>query len=103
MTIAAEIGEVHRFSSPERLVSYGRLAPRVHQSGQGQPRSGPLSKSGSRLLGWAAVEAAQQAWRESNPWHGLYVDVSARSGNRSQPTATDSACLGGFRADLICH
>jgi hypothetical protein len=25
------------------------------------------------------------------------------SGNRSQPTATDSACLGGFRADLICH
>jgi transposase len=60
LTIAVEIGEVSRFARPERLVSYGRLAPRVHQSGEGRPRSGPLSKSGSRLLGWAAVEAAQQ-------------------------------------------
>jgi transposase len=79
LTIAVEIGEISRFSSPAKLVSYGRLAPRVHQSGQGRPRSGPLSKSGSRLLGWAAVEAAQQAWRETNPWHGLYVDVARRS------------------------
>jgi hypothetical protein len=55
--------------------------------GQARPRSGPLSKSGSRLLGWAAVEAAQQAWRESNPCHGLYVDVSARSGNRNSAKA----------------
>jgi transposase len=69
LTIAVEVGEISRFAGPEKLVSYGRLAPRVHQSGQARPRSGPLSKSGSRLLGWAAVEAAQQAWRESNPWH----------------------------------
>jgi transposase len=79
LTIAVEIGEADRFASPQRLVSYGRLAPRVHQSGQAQPRSGPLNKSGSRLLGWAAVEAAQQAWRESNPWHDLYLDVARRS------------------------
>src|SRR5207244_12117673 len=84
-TIAVEVGEISRFASPEKLVSYGRLAPRVRQSGQARPRSGPLSKSGSRLLGWAAVEAAQQAWRESNPWHGLYVDVSARSGTATRP------------------
>ena len=67
LTIAVEIGEISRFASPEKLVSYGRLAPRVYQSGQARPRSGPLSKPGSRLLGWAAVEAAQQAWRETNP------------------------------------
>jgi transposase len=79
LTIAVEIGDISRFSSAERLVSYGRLAPRVHQSGQARPRSGPLNKSGSRLLGWAAVEAAQHAWRESNPWHELYLDVARRS------------------------
>jgi transposase len=79
LTIAVEIGDISRFSSAERLVSYGRLAPRVHQSGQARPRSGPLNKSGSRLLGWAAVEAAQHAWRESNPWHQLYLDVARRS------------------------
>jgi transposase len=61
LTIAVEVGEISRFAGPEKLVSYGRLAPRVHQSGDGRPRSGPLSKSGSRLLGWAAVEAAQRA------------------------------------------
>jgi transposase len=79
LTMAVEIGEINRFTRPEKLVSYGRLAPRVHQSGDGRARSGPLSKSGSRLLGWAAVEAAQQAWRESNPWHDLYLDVARRS------------------------
>jgi hypothetical protein len=67
LTIAVEIGDISRFPRPEQLVSYGRLAPRVRQSGQGRPHSGPLTKSGSRLLAWAAVEAAQQAWRESNP------------------------------------
>jgi transposase len=67
LTIAVEVGEISRFAHPEKLVSYGRLAPRVHQSGQARPRSGPLSKSGSRLLGWAAVEAAQQACANRTP------------------------------------
>jgi transposase len=79
LTIAVEIGDISRFPRPEQLVSYGRLAPRVRQSGQGRPHSGPLTKSGSRLLAWAAVEAAQQAWRESNPWHDLYADLARRS------------------------
>jgi transposase len=87
LTIAVEIGEVSRFANPQKLVSYGRLAPRVHQSGDGRARSGPLSKSGSRLLAWAAVEAAQQAWRESNPWHELYRDVSGRSRNSNSAKA----------------
>jgi len=34
----------------------------VHQSGESS-RTGRLSKAGSPLLRWAAVEAAQQAWR----------------------------------------
>ena len=87
LTIAVEIGEIGRFASPEKLVSYGRLAPRVRQSGEGRPHTGPLNKSGSRLLGWAAVEAAQHAWRESNPWHQLYLDVSRRSRNHNSAKA----------------
>jgi transposase len=65
-TIAVEIGDLSRLRLPAHLVSYGRLAPRVHQSGQARARSGPLSKSGSRLPGWAAVEAAQHAGRETD-------------------------------------
>jgi transposase len=77
--IAAEIGDVARFQSPPKLIGYSGLAPRVKQSGQ-RSRSGELSKAGSRTLRFAAVEAAQGAWRETNPWHRLYSDVKARTG-----------------------
>jgi transposase len=67
LTLAAEIGEVSRFASPGELVGYAGLAPRVSQSGE-RSATGALSKAGSRTLRWAAVEAANQAWRPSSPW-----------------------------------
>jgi transposase len=79
LTIAAEIGDVARFPSPRKLIGYSGLAPRVKQSGE-RSRAGQLSKAGSRTLRFAAVEAAQGAWRETNPWHRLYSDVKARTG-----------------------
>jgi transposase len=33
-TIAAEIGEIERFPSPEKLAGYTGLCPRVDQSGE---------------------------------------------------------------------
>jgi transposase len=79
LTFAAEIGEVSRFRSPGKLIGYAGLAPRVSQSGE-RSATGALSKAGSRTLRWAAVEAAHQAWRPSNPWHDHYLRVSARHG-----------------------
>ena len=68
LTIASEIGDVARFGSPRKLIGYAGLAPKINQSGD-RSRTGALSKAGSRTLRWAAVEAAQHAWRPSNPWH----------------------------------
>jgi transposase len=79
LTIAAAIGDVARFPSPRKLIGYSGLAPRVKRSGQ-RSRSGELSKAGSRALRFAAVEAAQGARRETNPWQRLYSDVKARTG-----------------------
>jgi transposase len=79
LTFAAEIGEVARFRSPGKLIAYAGLAPRVSQSGE-RSATGALSKAGSRTLRWAAVEAANQAWRPSNPWHAHYLRVTARHG-----------------------
>lgn len=79
LTFAAEIGEVSRFRSPGKLIAYAGLAPRVSQSGE-RSATGALSKAGSRTLRWAAVEAAHQAWRPANPWHGHYLRVTARHG-----------------------
>jgi len=54
------------------------MAPGVNQSGERSKTGLPLSKAGSRTLRWAAVEAAQHAWRPSTPWHQLYSELSNR-------------------------
>jgi transposase len=61
-TIAAEIGDIERFSSPKKLVSYTGLCPRVYQSG-GTDRRGPLTHAGPKYLRWALIEAAVHACR----------------------------------------
>jgi transposase len=86
LTLASEIGDVARFGSPRKLIGYAGLAPKVNQSGD-RSRTGALSKAGSRTLRWAAVEAAQHAWRPSNPWHQLYTDLAARAGKNPAKSA----------------
>jgi transposase len=84
LTIASEIGEISRFVSARKLIGYSGLTPRVYQSGQSS-RTGKLSRTGSTMLRWAAIEAAQQAWRSSNPWHELYLDVKQRCAGKGNP------------------
>ena len=50
-TIAAEIGDVARFPSPQKLAGYTGLCPRVYQSGESD-RRGSLSKQGPRYIRW---------------------------------------------------
>jgi transposase len=75
LTITAEIGDISRFPSARKLIGYAGLAPTIKQSGQSS-WIGSISKAGSPALRWAAVEAAQHAWRPTNPWHRL-VDQAA--------------------------
>jgi transposase len=56
----AEIGEVHRFASPAHLASWAGLTPK-HRESDTVVRRGPITKQGSTLVRWAAVEAAQGA------------------------------------------
>jgi transposase len=59
-TIAAEIGDIHRFSSPRKLCGYTGLCPRVYQSGA-KDRRGQLTHAGPKYLRWALMEAATHA------------------------------------------
>lgn len=59
-TIAGEIGDINRFATPAKLVSYTGLCPSVRQSGDRDYR-GPLTKHGPKYLRWALIEAAQHA------------------------------------------
>lgn len=79
-TIAAEIGDIARFSSPAKLVGYSGLCPRVYQSGESD-RRGPLSKMGPRYLRWALVEATSHASRHP-AYHERYERTKARLGKQ---------------------
>jgi transposase len=75
-TIAAEIGEIERFASPEKLAGYTGLCPRVNQSGDSD-RRGPLSKHGPTYLRWALIEATMHALK-----HPAYSERYQRNKKR---------------------
>ena len=52
----AEIGDVSRFDSPEKLCSWAGLTPK-HRESDDKVQRGPITKQGSPLVRWAAVEA----------------------------------------------
>jgi transposase len=56
----AEIGEVTRFRGPTQLASWAGLTP-THRESDTTVRRGRITKQGSRLVRWAAVEAVQRA------------------------------------------
>jgi transposase len=56
----AEVGEVDRFTSPGHLASWAGLTPR-HRESDTVVHRGPITKQGSGLVRWAAVEAAHGA------------------------------------------
>jgi transposase len=55
----AEIGDVHRFPGPSQLSSWAGLTPKHHESDTKVHR-GRITKQGSTLVRWAAVEAVQR-------------------------------------------
>jgi transposase len=55
----AEIGDIGRFHRPEQLASWAGLTPKHHESDTTVHR-GRITKQGSRLVRWAAVEAVQR-------------------------------------------
>jgi Transposase IS116/IS110/IS902 family len=54
----AEIGDVHRFPGPAQLTCWAGLTPSHHESDT-TVRRGRITKQGSRLVRWAAIESVQ--------------------------------------------
>jgi transposase len=78
--LLAAIGPVTRFEGPDKLVSYLGLNPTVHQSGEGRPRHGRISKQGRTHARAMLVEAAWQAVRGPGPLRAFYERVARRRG-----------------------
>ncbi|MGG5890657.1 IS110 family transposase [Falsiroseomonas sp. HC035] len=79
--LTAAIGPIARFKGPDQLVSYMGLNPSVHQSGEGRPKHGRITKQGRTHARTMLVEAAWQAVRGPGPLRAFHQRVAARRGN----------------------
>jgi transposase len=74
----AEIGDVSRFTSARHLTSWAGLTPTHHESDE-KVRRGHITKQGSRLVRWAAVEAVARQ-RGDTPIRAHHQRVGERRG-----------------------
>jgi transposase len=88
LSITAAVGDFTRFRTPEKLVCYFGLNPRVRQSG-GQPAShGRITKAGPGHARGMLVEAAWAASKAPGPLRAFYQRVRARRGMQVAAVAT---------------
>lgn len=87
----AEIGDIGRFARPEQLASWAGMTPRHHESDT-TVRRGKITKQGSRLVRWAAVEAAKaprsQHWLKTD-----YRRIADRRGRKIAAVAVGRKIL----------
>jgi len=83
-----EIGDVHRFGTPEQLACWAGITPRHYESDR-TVRRGHVSKEGCALVRWAAVEAVQ---RRCEPAVAkVRDDLLARRGHQARNVAKVAA------------
>lgn len=73
----AEIGDVHRFRTAGRLCSWAGLTP-LHRESDTKVHRGRITKQGSTLVRWAAVEAVQT--QRTGPIGRARVRIGERRG-----------------------
>jgi transposase len=75
----AEIGDAGRFTDATRLVSWAGLTPR-HRESDTTVHRGPITKQGSGLVRWAAIEAAQKIPNSAGWLVGNRARIAERRG-----------------------
>ncbi len=88
--ILAEIGDVSRFASEEKLVAYAGIDATVHQSGQFNAAHMHMSKRGSPYLRLALWQAASMAIRHNEELKEYYR--KKRAEGKAHGTALGAVC-----------
>jgi transposase len=85
----AEIGDAHRFRGAPQVCSWAGLTPR-HRESDHTVHRGSITKQGSRLVRWAAVEAVQRA-PMNTPMRRTYERIVERRGGTGKNLAKVAA------------
>ncbi|WP_159350474.1 IS110 family RNA-guided transposase [Roseomonas harenae] len=88
MGLLAAVGDISRFASPEKLVSYLGLNPSVRQSGGAPAHHGRITKQGRSHARAMLVEAAWAAARAPGPLRAFFLRIQARRGKAVAAVAT---------------
>ena len=87
-TFMASVGDISRFPSARKLVSYLGLDPRVRQSGNSPARHGRISKAGASEARHMLGEVAWKVTLTPGPLRAFFERVRARRGPQIAATAT---------------
>ena len=87
-SVLAAIGDIKRFSSPEKLVSYLGLNPSVHQSGDHPAFHGHITHQGRGHARGMLVEAAWSLAPGPGPLSAFFHRISLKRGKQVAAVAT---------------
>ena len=82
----AEIGDIERFPTPEKLCGYSGLVPSVHQSGN-TAYMGPITKEGRKRIRWILVEAAYPAAQADAELRRFFRRIQRKKGTNKAKVA----------------
>ena len=81
----AEIGDVHRFCSAQALCSWAGLTP-THRESDTKVIRGRITKQGSKLVRWAALEAVAR-YHGGEHLHRSFHEIAQRRGKKKAQVA----------------
>jgi transposase len=81
-TILAEIGDIERFPTADKLTAYLGLVPRIDQSGT-HTKMGRITKLGNTHVRWILVQAAHRIAR-TEMWAKRFVGKISRRGGKKK-------------------
>jgi transposase len=87
-SVLAAVGDIRRFSSPEKLVSYLGLNPSVHQSGDHPAFHGHITRRGRGHARAMLVEAAWSIAAAPGPLRAFFHRIGVKRGKQVAAVAT---------------
>lgn len=78
--IVAEIGDIHRFPHPKKLVGYSGLAPGLYESGKISHGRG-ITHQGNKFLRWILCEVTHHHIRKPGPLRTFYLRLKEKKGH----------------------
>ena len=87
MGLKAAIGEISRFESPKKLVSYFGLSTKLYQSAK-TSHSGGITKRGRSHARWVMIQAAHNAVKSAGPLRAFFQRIKRRTNRNKALVAT---------------